>query len=261
MDDQGADSPDGRPAGVVGSVAKALELLQMFARGADIHVNQAGRELGVSRSTVHRLLATLAAYGFVEQDPASRAYRPGPALAGIGLAAAQRSDLRTRARALLERIAEATGETAHLMVLQGDHVLCLDSIESDRGDGTPSRAGWNLPAQAAASGKALLAELPEDEIAAIFPDVIIGGRSRGGPLRRIDLLAELEFIRARGYATNFGECEPDISAIGIVLRDPEGRARAAVSVTAPRTRGDEAWMRASAEQVRSLGEEFPDVLA
>ncbi len=258
MDDQRAPHPDDRPAGVIGAVAKALELLQLFARGADVHVNQASRELGVSRSTVHRLLTTLMVYGFVEQDPASRAYRPGPALTGIGLAAGQSDELRLRAGALLARIAEATGETAHLMVLQGDHVLCLDSIESGRAVRTPSRMGWNLPSQATASGKALLAELPEGEIARIFPNEMIAGGSRGAPVRRIDLLAELEFIRARGYATNFGESEPDVCAIGVVLRDRQGRARAAVSVTAPRSRGDEAWMRSAAQQVLVLADEFRD---
>lgn len=245
-----------RPAGSIGAVAHALELLRLFSASREIQVNQASRELGVSRSTVHRLLSTLLAYDFVRQDPVSRAYLPGPALMSIGAASLQNSDIRTVARDAMLRLAAATGETAHVMILRGDQVLCIDSIESTQTVRTGSRVGWTLPARSAASGKALLAELSDAELAAIFDSEVTAGPVSAKNVQRVDLLAELELVRARGYATNFGETEPDVSAVGVALRGRDGRVRAALSVTAPRTRGDEAWMREAGRQAVEIAEAF-----
>lgn len=235
--------PIERRSGVIGSVANALELLQLFAGGRAVQVNQASRVLGLSRSTVHRLLATLLAYGYVEQDRTTKAYVPGPALTGIGLAAVHSSALSAAARSALSALATATGETVHLMELRGDFILCVDSIESHKSVRTPSRVGWNLPSHLTAGGKATLAELSDSEVEGIFPDSIIYGMTRTTPVRRIDLLADLELVRARGYATNFGESEPNVGAVAVVLTDRSDQTRAALCVTVPRSRADEDWAR------------------
>lgn len=239
-------SGDARPSGIIGSVAKALELLQLFAGGRAVQVNQASRTLKISRSTVHRLLTTLVAYGYVEQDQTTRAYLPGPALTGIGLAAVQGNALSSAARGALVALAEATGDTVHLMELRGDHILCLDSIESQKPLRTPSRIGWNLPAHSTAGGKAVLAGLTDEAVEEIFPGPMIYGQTRSSPVRRIDLLADLELVRARGYATNFGESEPSLGAVAVVLKDHQNNTRAALSVTVPRARADDDWARVTA---------------
>lgn len=236
-------TPGRTQAGIIGAVANALELLRLFAGGRAVQVNQASRTLGLSRSTVHRLLATLMVYGYVEQDPSTKAYLPGPALTGIGLAAGQGGAVNARARDALTALADATGETVHVMVLRGDHVLCLDSVESPLSVRTPSRIGWNLPSHSTAGGKALLAELSDAEVEAIFPDPMIHGGARTSPLRRVDLLADLELVRARGYATNFGESEPHVTGVAVALKDASHRVIAALSVTAPVSRGDEKWAK------------------
>lgn len=221
-----------------------------------MQVNQASRSLGLSRSTVHRLLATLVAYGYVEQDPQTRAYLPGPALTGIGLAAVQGGAVNSSARSALDALATATGETVHVMVLRGDHVLCLDSIESSRPVHTPSRIGWNLPSHSTAGGKALLAELSDAEVEGIFPEPMLQGLTRTSPVRRVDLLADLELVRARGYATNFGESEPDVSAVAVVLRNASRRAMASLSVTAPLARVDDEWTRETGRVAIDIAETY-----
>ena len=241
---------------MIDSVGNALELLCEFERGSQIRVNQASRNLGLSRSTVHRLLTTLVFHGFVEQDPATRAYRPGPVLTGLGLVVTEQSDLRTVARSAMEKIAQAMNETVHLTVLQGDHVLCLESIETNRTVRTGSRVGWSLPTHATAAGKALLAALTDADVARIFPSDLIESAGAVATVRRIDLMAELELIRARGYSTNFGQSEPDVTAVGVTLRDRHGRVRAALSVTAPRMRAGEQWMREAGPRLAGIAEEL-----
>ena len=250
-----------RRSDVIGAVANALELLQLFSEQPTLKVGAASTRLGLSRSTVHRLLNTLSSYGYVVHDPITRAYQPGPVLAGIGLVAAQRSDLRTIGQDALFKLAAQTNETAHLSVLRGTEIVCIDSIESPQTVRTGSRMGWTLPAHATAGGRALLAELSDSEVMSIFPSETIAKSAQAPALRRIDLLAELELVRARRYATNFGESEPDVSAVAVVLRDRQNRARAALSITAPRTRGDESWMRSAGEIAVAVAEEFRGALA
>lgn len=257
--EQGTDGVE-RRSDVIGAVANALELLQLFSEAPMIHVGAASKRLELSRSTVHRLLNTLGAYGYVVHDPAARAYRPGPVLAAIGQQAAKSGDLRTVGQAALAKLADLTSETAHLSVLRRDQIFCIDSIESTQTVRTGSRMGWSLPAHATAGGRALLAELPDAEIESVFPAEIIPRAGQAEALRRIDLLAELELVRARRYATNFGESEPEVSAVAVVLRDRHGRARAALSVTAPRTRGDESWMRLAGGIALAVADEFRDTI-
>lgn len=256
----GTEDPD-RRSDVVGAVANALELLRLFTEAPSIQVGAASKRLALSRSTVHRLLNTLVSHGFVVHDAAARAYLPGPVLAEIGLVAVRSSDLRTVGQAAVSRMAARTGETAHLSVLRGGGIVCIDSIESVQSVRTGSRLGWTLPSHATAAGRVLLAELPDSEVMAEFPAETIARTGQTPPMRRVDLLAELELVRARGYAVNFGESEPDVSAVAVVLRDHRDRARAALSVTAPRTRGDATWMRRAGEIAVGVAEEFRGVIS
>lgn len=250
-----------RGSEVIGAVANALVLLQLFTDAPSISVGAASKRLELSRSTVHRLLNTLATYGYVVHDPAARVYRPGPVLADIGMVAVRHSDLRTVGQSAVARMAARTGETAHLSVLRGGEILCIDSIESVQTVRTGSRMGWTLPAHATAAGRALLAELSDNDVMVVFPHETIARTGQTPQMRRVDLLAELELVRARRYATNFGESEPDVSAVAVALRDRRDRARAALSVTAPRTRGDEKWVRLAGEIAASVADEFRGVIS
>lgn len=262
MDDR-EPGPEGvdRRNGVISAVANALELLQLFTEGPSIKVGAASKRLGLSRSTVHRLLNTLGAYGYVEHDATSRVYGPGKVLTEIGLVAVQSSDLRTVGQRALSKLAQQTDETAHLSVLRGHEIVCIDSIESTRSVRTGSRVGWTLPAHATAAGRALLAELSDSEVMTIFPGEMIERTGQAAAQRRVDLLADLELVRARHYATNLGDSEPDVSAVGVVLRDRQGRARAAFSVTAPRSRGDEKWTRVAGEIAVAVAAEFRGLIS
>src|SRR5918999_237510 len=130
MKNRGAGSAPNYP---IVSVDNALELMLMFREVRTVTVTEASERLGVARSTAHRLLAMLQYRGFVEQDPASRAYRPGPALVDTGLAAVRQMDIRRIGRPIIERLSRELNETVHTGVLEGSDVLFVDGIESTRG--------------------------------------------------------------------------------------------------------------------------------
>ena len=114
-------APVDEPAYRLSSVDHALELLLLFRSRPTLRVSEVADSLGVARSTAHRLLVMLVHRGFAVQDPATRAYRPGPRLAEIGLAAVGALDVRARMRPYLTEIAARTGETVSLLVLDGEN--------------------------------------------------------------------------------------------------------------------------------------------
>jgi DNA-binding IclR family transcriptional regulator len=230
-------------AGTVTAAENVLKLLRYFEHGSEIKVRVACEELGLSRSTVQRLLRTLAGQGFVEHHTQTRTWGPGPALRAIGQVSRRSTDAGTLPVAL-EKLAKQTRETVHVAVLEGASVRYVAGVESERSVRTASRVGWTLPAHLTAAGKALLAELGDEVVLTTFPMEVVPGVSGGSSVVRADLLAELELVRARGYATSNGEAEPNVSAVAAALRDARD-PRAAVVVTVPRSRGDVAWMRAT----------------
>ena len=238
-----------RPAYPIASVDNALRLLMLFRNQPRVRLSDASEQLGVAPSTAHRLLAMLAYHGFVLQEPDSRAYIAGPALVEIGRAAAREMDIRLHARPVLESLAGSLGETTHLAILEGSNVRYLDAAESSRALRVASRAGALVAAHCTASGKALLAELSDDEVSAIIADqAALTALTARSITTRPRLLAELRQVRARGCAVNVEESEEGVTSVAVVVRNPQQRPAAALVVSAPVSRmTDEAAAKIEAE--------------
>jgi DNA-binding IclR family transcriptional regulator len=215
-------------------VDNALRLLTLFREQTTVRLSEASEHLGVAHSTAHRLLAMLAYHGFVRQERDSRAYVAGPALVEIGLATVRHMDIRLHARPLLEDLARDLAETVHLAVLEGGTVRYLDAVESTRALRVAARTGSALPANCTASGKAILAELPPAEIAALFdgPQPLSGLTARSLTSLR-GLQAELRQTRDRGYALNMQESEDGVASVAVAVNGPTGSPVAALVVSAP----------------------------
>lgn len=247
VDKSGDETSGERPSGMIGAVDNVLRLLALFNENPKIRVNEASRAMGLSRSTVHRMLTTLSYHQFVEQDEFSRAYQPGPALIDIGLAVLQNIEIRVVARNALLRLRDETGETTHLGLQRGTEVVFIDSVESQQTVRTGSRIGWTLPSHATAAGKAMLAELDDAELDKLYPDENLDAATSATVRTKTVLREQLQDVRRRGYAVNDGESEPDVGAVGAVICDRDGRVRGAISVTAPRARTNPEWERAVGE--------------
>jgi IclR family transcriptional regulator, acetate operon repressor len=223
------------PAYPIASVDNALTLLELLRDRATLRGADAAAALGTSRSTAHRLLAMLEYRGFARQDPATREYSAGPALVAAGLAALAGMDIRGLARPVLERLTAEVGETAHLVVLDGGSVVFVESIETSRALRVGSRLGRVMPAPCTAAGKAILAQLPPAELRRLYPGRRLERLTDRSHATLAALEPELEEIRARGYATNYGQSEEDVAAVAVAISGAQ-RARAAISVSTPMTR-------------------------
>lgn len=219
------------------SVDNALWLLQIVGERPALRVAEAAELLGVARSTAHRLLSSLRRRGFVMQDRPNGAYRPGPALYEIGLAAVSRIDIREVARPVLEHLRDETQETASLAVLEGVTLRFLDCVESPRLVRVGNRTGVVRPAHATALGKAILAGLPRVELERRYPGGVLPPAATAAAITQMkELEAELDETRRRGFAMNWGESADGVSAIAIALRDTVGQPLAGLGVSAPSAR-------------------------
>jgi len=239
--ENGTESGDSDPSSryPVDSVVNASRVLLMFREVSQLTVGQVATELGVARSTAHRLLTTLQSQGLLHQAAARQAYRPGPALVELGASVVGASDLRHRVRPLLERLNAETGETTHLLVLLGTEVLFVDGVEGRHAIRAAPRIGARELAHTSAAGKVLLASLPLDELRYRYPKNRLVGGTANAVTSRAALESELDATREQGYGINRSESETDLCAISVALRDPgRGHALGAISVSGPASRMD-----------------------
>ncbi len=225
------------PAYPIASVNNALLLLLLFREQPRVRLTDACTYLGVAHSTAHRLLAMLAHHGFVQQEPVTRAYIAGPALVEVGLAVVGSLNVREQARPMMEELAVETGETVHLGVLEGDQVRYVDAVESERALRVVARTGTLVSAHCTSLGKALLGQLTDQQVAALYPESAepFSARTEKSITTQAKLIKEVSRARARGYAVNAGETEDDVGSVAIAFRDFAGRP-AAIAVAAPMSR-------------------------
>ena len=221
-------STGGTPPYAIESVDNALQLLLLVRRDGGIRVSAAADELGVARSTAHRLLAMLKYREFVVQD-SDRRYIPGPALHSMGSGSIERA-LPQIARPHMAALSKAVGETVNLMTRIDTQVRFVESIEGSEVLRVGSRVGVFLPAMRTSGGKVLLADLTRDEVAALYPDLAPGSEEL------TQLYRTLSLTRRRGYGTNFEETEAGVLAIAAGIRDASAATVAAMTVSAPTVR-------------------------
>ncbi|QJU56312.1 IclR family transcriptional regulator (plasmid) [Herbiconiux sp. KACC 21604] len=236
MENSGGEPTDAPPSYAVESVMNAARILLMLRSASELHVGAVSEELGVARSTAHRLLTTLQSQGLLHQPAARRAYTPGPALVELGARVVGAMDLRGQARPVLERLAEKTGETTHLLILRGDEVVFVDGVDGRHAIRAATRIGAFELAHVSAAGKVLLAELPLAELHRRYPRKELTGGTDGAVHTRTALERELAEVRERGYAVNDSESEAGLCAVSVALRDVGGLAVGAVSVSGPSAR-------------------------
>jgi IclR family transcriptional regulator, acetate operon repressor len=224
-----------KPPYAIESVDNALRILQTLRDSGEVRVSDVAAQLGIARSTAHRLLAMLVYRDFAVQAE-DRSYRPGPAIAAEPLRGEPALRLRQAMRPHMEVLCTQVAETINLVVLLGTQTRFLHTVESAQVLRVGDRQGTVLPAWKTSGGKALLAELSDAQLTALLRGA--NGRPPEGmtAAERRSLVNQLRVVRDQGYAENIEESESGVCAVGLCLRDKTGDAVAALSVSAPSVR-------------------------
>lgn len=217
----------------IASVDNALRLILLLGEHSEIRLTEASAYLGVASSTAHRLLAMLQYRGFVRQDPRTKVYQSGAALTNVAFSVLSRLDVRTQARPVLERLNKELEETVHLGMLEGSMVRFVDAMESQKAVRVSSRMGKSMLAHCTSTGRAILAELPDEEIFKLYPHEVLLQMTVNSISSRTELMNELTKVRQRGYATNKEESEEGVSSVSVAIKSISVASRFAVNVAAP----------------------------
>ena len=226
---------------VVKSVARAARLLIALANaGREVSLTELSEDLGLPPSTVHRLTSTLIAYHLVEQNAVTGKYKLGLTALHLAYSVLQQLDFRQEAKPVMEWLADFTGETVNLSVLDGDEVVYIEKAEGSSSLRMLSRIGHRAPVHCTGVGKILLSEMALDEVRAILRRTGFPRLTPNTIVTFDEYLRELEFVRANGYALDNAECEEGASCVAAPIRDHTGKIVAALSISGPTVRfGDE----------------------
>jgi len=219
------------------SVRNAARLLKVFrSREVSIGVSELSRRLGLGKSTVHRLLTTLAAEGLIEQDPSNGEYRLGLVVFELGEAVRVHLDLHAAAGPVLAALREQTGESSQVGVLDGFEVVYVDRLESSQTLRLFTETGRRVPLHCTSSGKVLLAHLDDDhldELLAVMPLPALTPHTITDPQA---MRTELTRVRRRGWAEAVNEREIGVASVAAAIRDVDHRVVASISIGAPTMR-------------------------
>ena len=230
---------------------QTLRILSFLARQrGPVAARTIADQLGVPRSSVYHLLAALQEHGFVVHVPGERRWGLGTAAFELAGGYARQQPLARLGRPLVAALADRVGESAHLAVMTGRDVLYIVEERAPRRPALVTDVGVRLPAHLTATGRAMLAALPGEQVRALYPDAsAFADRTGRGPARPAALREVLREVRARGFATEDGEVTLGLRSVGVAVRDHAGWPAAAIAVTWP----DDA-ARDPAELARRAGE-------
>jgi DNA-binding IclR family transcriptional regulator len=246
--------PPNTPRYPIGSVDRVLRLLLLFRDRPSIRVADAASELGVAGSTAHRLLAMLQMHGFVAEDHKTRRYLPGPAILELSSAVNREADITGILKAATEELCERLGETVNAAILQHNSAVFTAGTECRHALRIADQTGLRIAAFHSAPGKAMLADLPLARLRALYPSEILKDPTNGIVMNRADLEAELDVIRATGYATNTIPNSPsavDFVSLSVAVSRGD-KAAVALSVAAPAQRATAEWQERTVRELRRV---------
>jgi DNA-binding IclR family transcriptional regulator len=237
----------------VRAVERAIDILNVLkTRGQGVGISEISQELDLAKSTVHRLLVALTKKGVVHQDQETGRYSFGYRILEMAYAASQHWDIISLAVPYLEELRDRTRETAALALKVGLHYTYVTQVVSRHEYRVNPVLGHHYPLHWAATGKAILAHVQDEELQECLqyvPHRLSTTRTISDPNI---LLPQLEEIRRVGYAISFGERNPGSSAIAAAILDRQGYPHAAACLIGPES-------RVRLADLNSLGETVADI--
>lgn len=217
---------------VIQSVSHALDVLEQFTGEPDeLGVTELSKRLKLHKNNVFRLLATLEARGYIEQNKANENYRLGIGCLRIGQRFVTQIGLLRQARPVMTQVMKASRETAYIAVMRSGVAVPLDAVEAEQPVRMASRIGDALPLHCTAVGKLHLA-FADDGTRNALPEALPKFTERT-VVERQTLVQQLKKIAENGYAIDLGEQIEDVRSVAVPIRDYTRAVVAGLAVSGP----------------------------
>src|SRR3954464_9837209 len=220
------------------SLERGLAILSTFGSARPLlGVSDLSREVGLSRSTTHRYVATLAALGYLQQDAETRKYRLGPRVLDLGFSAINSMELRHVWAPHLKALSATTGHTVNMAVLDGSDIVYIERCRAPgpREIDLNLHVGSRLPADRTSMGQGVLAFLPVRDRNALLDGASLTRRGPNTITVKRKLLKELERVRQTRLAVNNEELAYGLRSIAAPVWSQTGDVVAAINIAVHRS--------------------------
>ncbi|MDP2661426.1 MAG: IclR family transcriptional regulator [Dehalococcoidia bacterium] len=237
-------------------ISRAFALLELLGNGGG-GISVASLASGLPKGTVHRILRTLVALGYVRQEPNGK-YVLTTKLYQVGRHAVYSIDIRKVARPHLERLAAETMETVVLGILDGPDAVLLDKVDAprDMALAIAARLGGRAPAYCTAIGKAMLAHFTDEKLAKVIDQTRFAPVTSHTISTLNELMQQLDQVRRDGYAISNEELHEGIVSVAAPLKDYDGEVVAGINVSISSFRLHEERLAQVAQLVKQTAREI-----
>lgn len=218
------------------SLAKGLVVLQCLAEAEQpLNLSQIARAAGINNATATRCCYTLARLGYLVRDE-NRRFHLTPRVLTLGYAAVRRLGWRQVALSYMDQLSRRINETVNLSVLEGTELIYVGRINTARILSFELQIGSRPPLHCTSMGKALMAFSPPDQARAIIDTLKFEPLTHRTITKKADYLAELERVRAQGFALNDEEFSVGLRSVSAPVLNAQGFALAALNIAVPTKR-------------------------
>jgi IclR family KDG regulon transcriptional repressor len=233
-------SREQKPGNLVQTIERVANIFEVMAQNTQgISLKELSARVSLPKGTIHRLLSSLAYFGYVRQASESKNYQLGFKLVELGNSLLNQLDVRVQARPFLVGLSKGIKETIHLVVFDQNEALYVDKVESDEKLGglqMVSRVGTRIPAHCSSVGKVFLAHLSDSQLDTLIKEKGLTKRTKNTITDPEKLKQHLKIIRQQGYAVDDEENEKGIRCVGAPIFNQRGQVIAAISISGPAVR-------------------------
>lgn len=231
---------------------RIFQTVEILAQSGPIGLLELSKELDLNKSTVHRILNSLIYMGYAKQDENTLKYSLTFKIWDIANQVLTKIDIINVVKPYLKHLVELTGETVHLVQVDGINAVYIDKVESYRNSvRMVSKVGKSIPLYCSGVGKALLAEMKPDVVKRIWDNSEIYKFTAHTITDYSSLCERLQEVRKKGYSLDDEENELGVRCIATCIKDYTGKPKYAFSISAPISRMDDISIKELANKVLS----------
>jgi DNA-binding IclR family transcriptional regulator len=219
---------------LVQSVDRTLTILEVLSDYSDgLGITDISERVNLHKSTVYRLLSTLSYKGYVVQDEETSKYKITFKLFELGSKKVDKLDLLNCSKSYTKALMESVNEVVHLVIREDTEIVYIDKVEANNTISMASRVGKRNPMYCTATGKGMLAFMPEEEVLKVWNSSKIIKLTKNTNTDFILFKKELQAIKKNGYAIDDEENEMGVRCVGAPIFNINGKVAGAISVSGP----------------------------